>query len=286
MRELVHKDSNGRLVIPINETSPMEGKDYNVPNGAKDRLWNIGKWRRRHDCFGAIYAIMHEGTGLMYIGQTVSPIRDRASMHFLDAFNPKKRIYKTKFSQGIRRLGIENFSVWEVARFYSQNELDKAERDYIRKFKTNGFGGFNSESGGKKGFYCTIATKKKMSDSHIGSKNGRYGKPVLEETRRKIGHANSGDRSAWKGKKHTAEELRKIGESNREYYIKHPERAAAISARRKKIVMCLETNQVFESLNEAANWLKVSNGAISSVCSGHRTAIKGFHFEYYKKGKQ
>lgn len=286
MRELIHRDSKGRLVIPINETTPMEGKDFNVPEDIKGKVWNIGKWRRRHDCFGAIYAIIHEETGLTYIGQTVFPIRDRVSSHISDAFNPRKRIYNTKFSQGIRRYGLENFSVWEVARYYSQHELDRAEKEYIRKYKTNGFGGFNVESGGKKGFSYTEETIQKMSSSHLGDKNGRYGKPVLEETRRKIGYANSGDRSAWKGRKHTSDELRKISESNREYYSKHPERATAISARRKKQVICLETQKVFESLDDAAIWLNVSNAVICSVCRGRKHSIKGYHFEYYKKGKQ
>lgn len=286
MRKLIHRDCNGELIIPINETSPMEGKDFNVPGEAQNKVWNIGKWRRRHDCFGAIYAIIHEGTGLTYIGQTVSPIRDRVSSHISDAFNPSKRIYNSKFSQGLRRFGIENFSVWEVTRCYSQSDLDKAEKEYIKRYKTNGFGGFNVESGGKKGFFFTEDTRKKMSVSRIGDKNWRYGKPVSEETRRKIGVANSGDRSAWKGEKHTSEELRKISKSNREYYIKHPERAAAISARRKKRVICRDTGEVFDSLNAAARSIGVSNGSISSVCRGKHKTVKGFHFEYYKENEK
>ena len=285
MRELIHRE-NGKIRIPLNLTFPMQGKDYDVPAEMKGVFFHKNKPSRRHDCYGAIYMLFNEKNGKAYIGQTVQPINRRVIYTILSALKKRNGLYNTMISRAIRKYGIENFSVWELSRHYSKEELNKAEVDAIKKYSTNKFAGYNSESGGKKGFSMHSRSRRMMSISQTGEGNGRYGKPVSEETRRKIGYANGGDRSAWKGKKHTAEERRKIGESNREYYIKHPECAASISARRRKRVICLETTQVFESLNDAAAWLKVSNGSISSVCSGHVAAIKGFHFEYYKEGKR
>lgn len=158
-----------------------------------------------------------------------------------------------------------------------------AEIAAIKKYGTTNFAGFNSESGGKVGFTMNERSKKIMSEKRKGSGNHRFGKPVSDETRRKIGQANSGIRSAWKGKKHTSDELRRIGESNREHFRLHPERAAAISARLKKKVICRETGDIFESLAAAAHHIGVSTGYISTVCSGKCESAKGLHFDYYKE---
>jgi hypothetical protein len=98
-----------------------------------------------------------------------------------------------------------------LSRHYSREELDRAEIETIKKYSTNHFAGFNSESGGKKNFTYNKETLERMRNSRVGERNGRYGKPVSEETRRKIGQANRGYRSAWKGKKHTEDELKRIG---------------------------------------------------------------------------
>jgi len=47
-----------------------------------------------------------------------------------------------------------------------------------------------------------------------------------------------------------------------------------------KPVVCIETNELFNSCNEAANALSVSNGMISMVCKGKRRIVKGLHFKY------
>ena len=281
-RKCIYRE-NGKIKIPVNQTFPMQGKDYDVPKWASSGCFHKGHRRRRHDCYGAIYMIMHEKSGMAYIGQTTRKIPDRVGYSIRSALERKNGLKNTRLSIAIRQHGIESFSVWELSRHYSREELDNAEKDAIKKYSTNRFAGFNLESGGKRGFTHHRKSKEKMSVSRTGAGNGRYGKPVSEETRRKIGFANSGERSAWKGKKHTADELRRIGESNREYFRLHPERADAISARRKKKVICRDTGEVFESLASAANHFGVSGGSISTVCSGKRDKVKGFHFGYYKE---
>lgn len=285
MRELIHR-VNGKIKIPVNLTFPMQGKDYDVPEWAKGMEFHKGGKRLRHDCYGAIYMIFHEGDGRAYIGQTTQPINQRVGATLYSALHKINGLYNTKISEAIRQFGIESFSVWELSRHYSKEELNRAERESIKKFSTNKFAGFNSESGGKSGFTVNARSRMKMSISREGERNGRYGKPVLEETRRKIGLANGGDRSAWKGKKHSLAEKEKIGKSNREYYRLHPERALAISIRRKKKVHCIETGEIFDSLNAAAAKIGATNGGISQVCSGKKLTCKGLHFQYYKQEKQ
>lgn len=284
-RRHIYKE-NGKLKIPVNQTFPMQGKDYDTPDYVKCREYHIGKRKARHDCYGVIYMIMHDKSGRAYIGQTTQLIPDRVRYSIRCAFDKHNGLFNTRLSCAFREYGIEEFTVWELSRHYSREELDRAEIETIKKYSTNHFAGFNSESGGKKNFTYNKETLERMRNSRVGERNGRYGKPVSEETRRKIGQANRGYRSAWKGKKHTEDELKRIGESNREYYRLHPERAEAISARMKKKVICCNTGVIFNSLKDAAKSIGTSNGAISRVCRGKRKAIKGFHFEYYTENQK
>ena len=282
MRELIHRE-NGKIRIPVNLTFPMPGKDYDVPTWTKGIKFHNGKKRLRHDCYGVIYMIFHEGDGRAYIGQTIQPTNQRVRSTIHSALHKINGLYNTRICEAIRQFGIENFSVWELSRHYSKEELDQAEKDAIKKFSTNKYAGFNSESGGKYGFSINKRSRRMMSLSRRGEGNGRFGQPVSKETRRKIGYANGGDRSAWKGKKHSLAEKEKIGYANREYYRLHPERALAISIRRKKKVLCIETGEVFDSFDAAAAKIGATNGSISQVCSGKNLTCKGFHFKYYKK---
>lgn len=287
MRECVRKEK-GKLIIPINDTFPMQGRDFDIPEQAKKDgvIWNIGKWRRRHDCYGAIYAVIHEKSGMAYIGQSVNNIRDRVASHFSDAFNKKKTIYNTRFSEAIRRFGIESFSVWELSRHYSQEDLDRAEIDAIKKYRTNLSCGFNSESGGKRNYVYSQVTVEKMSASRMGPKNPRYGKEVSAKTRKLIGDATRGEKSAWYGKKHTKEELRKISESNRKYYSEHPERAAAIAARRRRKIICLDTGKIYDSMTDAAIEHKTTVAKLCCVCKGKSKTVSGKRFSYYNEGEK
>lgn len=284
-RKCIYRE-NGKIKIPVNQTVPMQGKDYDVPKGASLGCFHKGHRGRRHDCYGAIYMIMHEKSGMAYIGQTIRKIPDRVGYSIRSALEGKNGLKDTKLSMAIREFGIEAFSVWELSRHFSKEELDKAEKDTIKKYSTNKFAGFNLESGGKRGFTHHRISKEKMSLSRTGAGNGRYGKLVSEETRRRIGYANSGERSAWKGKKHTTDELRRIGESNREYYRLHPERALAISIRRSKPVRCIETGKVYKSQIAAEQELGLKSGAVCLSCKNPNRTCKGFHFGYYNKEEQ
>lgn len=50
-----------------------------------------------------------------------------------------------------------------------------------------------------------------------------------------------------------------------------------------KKVICLETNQIFRTINEAANEMKIHAGSISNVCHGKRKTASDFHFEFLQE---
>lgn len=47
-----------------------------------------------------------------------------------------------------------------------------------------------------------------------------------------------------------------------------------------KRVMCVETQEVFESVTKAGAWCDAPTTNISAVCKGKRRTAKGYHWEY------
>ena len=47
-----------------------------------------------------------------------------------------------------------------------------------------------------------------------------------------------------------------------------------------KRVMCVETQEVFESVTKASEWCDAPTTNISAVCKGKRRTAKGYHWEY------
>lgn len=47
-----------------------------------------------------------------------------------------------------------------------------------------------------------------------------------------------------------------------------------------KRVMCVETQEVFESVTKAGEWCDAPTTNISAVCKGKRRTAKGYHWEY------
>ena len=47
-----------------------------------------------------------------------------------------------------------------------------------------------------------------------------------------------------------------------------------------KRVMCVETQEVFESVTKASKWCDAPTTNISAVCKGKRRTAKGYHWEY------
>lgn len=51
----------------------------------------------------------------------------------------------------------------------------------------------------------------------------------------------------------------------------------------RKPVRCIETGQEFESITEAANFMKISMGYISQVCNGKGYTSNGYHWKFIDK---
>lgn len=152
---------------------------------------------------GEIYLVRSKVTGKMYIGQTCRSFDIRWKQHCADSFNSNSRSYNDHFHKAIRLYGIDNWD-YKILKIFScsskellKKQLDASEIKYIALYNTFK-NGYNSTLGGggtigkdpwnknKKGVQkCSEDTRKKMSESRSGEKNGRHRTEEEKENLRK-----------------------------------------------------------------------------------------------------
>ena len=120
-------------------------------------------------------------------------------------------------------------------------------------------------------------TRKKMSKARKGKKRSEEtkmkmsesmkGKKLSKETKRKIS-------KSIKGKKRSEETKRKISEAKKGKNLNCKDTS--------KKVLCVETEEIFESIMEAGRQTRVNVGHISEVCNGkgRRKTTGGYHWKF------
>ena len=193
------------------------------------------------------------------------------------------------FFNAIQKYGWDNIKHEIVASGLSKEEANQKEIELISYYdSTNPEKGYNIALGGTStlGVKCSEETKQKISKARKGQKHSkeiiqkiiesRKGYSHSKETREKIGEANRkriwSDESKEKlkraniGKKLSEEHKQKIGDYFRLY------------SPNKKPVVCVETNVVYESLNDAERKTGILRRGIGMVCSGDRPTAGGYHW--------
>lgn len=198
-----------------------------------------------------IYCIQNETDGKCYIGKSVDiPKRWREHKNALR----RGRHHNKHLQKAWDCYGEKSF-LFKVLEYAEPNELGNLEIAYISKFKAFGENGYNFTMGGD---------------------GGLLGMPKTEETRHKISESNKGRRhtneekahlsKALKGRIFTDEHRKKIGEANKKSHAKS--------------VLCVETGQVFKSLQDAGDYFDTDCSNIGHVCKGRQEKAKGYHFTY------
>ena len=169
--------------------------------------------------------------GKIYIGQTCQ--------------NPQKRWdngrgyeTSTRFFNAILKYGWDNFEHSEE----TKQKIGKA----------------NSQS--LKGKTHSTEWSQIMSEKFSGQGNPFYGKHHTEETKQKISQNRKGkligQNHPFYGKHHTKDSLQKISEHRQ--------------GKGGKRILCLNTNEVFECMMDAARWCGLKTSAsIGQCCMGH-----------------
>lgn len=179
------------------------------------------------------------------------------------------------FYRAIKLYGWDSIQHLIIAENLTKEEAEREEIRLIHDYNlTNKEYGYNIENGGNAPGTHAPETLKKMSEAQRGSKNHMWGKrgalhPMYNkhpspESIEKNRLAHLGKTSHWKGKHITDDMKQKISEAQ------------------SKKVICIETNEVFNSIGDAAKWAGVSLQRVSQVCRKMpraRTA-GGYHFEF------
>lgn len=197
---------------------------------------------------GIIYKYTSTITNKSYIGQTVSPER-RKSRHRCSMANDH-------FHNAIRKYGFDTF-IYEVLATVDNDSLDYVksrlnwlEKYYIKKYDTYR-NGYNSTAGG---------------EGTVG-----YSHPQSEEVRKRIGESRKGIKFSDSHKQKLSEA--KVGKKLQ------PEVYKAQAEKRQKKVLCIETQQLFDSRLEAATF---AGKAPSMITRAVKLGLPcgGYHWKY------
>ena len=210
--------------------------------------------------------------------QILTFTEDREELNLLEIqyIACEKSIGKCEYNIG---KGGEGNSFYYMSDENKRKIYDKVRRSNIGRVAWN------------KGKHHTEESKKRMSDSQ------KRRPPMNEETKKKISKSNKGKSknltddmrkylsSIRKGSKlkHTDEWNKRIGEANigrkqsDECKKKISEKNKGKNGRK---VLCVELNQIFNTITEASEKFNIEVTNISSVCRGKQKTSGGFHWKY------
>lgn len=222
------------------------GKYSRMEDFVKDGIAGTGMFwvrsDRRSKYMYRIYKLTFP-SGKIYIGITSRTIKERIYSGYDNKFIKKE----------ISNCGWESVKKEELYQIENEEDAFQKEIDMIKFYdSTNPEIGYNQSTGGQA--------------PHKGSKMSPKNKEqLIERLKNNKYHLNQ---------KHTEETKRKISELHKG---KHHSRKTEFPARR---VICIQTGEIFESLNMAERATGVNHSKISMVCQGKRKSANGFTWKY------
>jgi len=231
---------------------------------------------------GQIYCITNTINGKKYIGQNKTS-------------NPRYLGSGKLLKLALKKYGRENFIkqiLWEGPIEFI-NDMELYWIDYFSADKSDMFYNICTNAfppvlcGDKNGFYgkhhtnetrdkIRLSRKLQKNVNHVAGLNSMNSLESIEKraSTYKKKYLN-GEITHWsKGQtKHTNETLYRLGQKISKIQKGRPSKS-------KKEILCIELNQIFESLTDAAKKLNLSQGDISNVLCGRQKTTKGFTFKY------
>lgn len=192
---------------------------------------------------GYLYIIKNEINNKLYIGITTQDnIFKRWNKHVYDTRHGSQFV----LHRAMRKYSIENFSITELQKAYSKEELFLLEKHFIENMKTHvDFGGYNETFGGEApmlGRKHSVETRELMSKKMKGRVSPNKGKIASDKTRKLLGEIHS----------------------------------------RKVIQLDLNGNiiMIHKSVTVAGLAVDIAGSNISGVCRGRRKTAGGFRWQY------
>jgi len=224
-----------------------------------------------------VYMHKNKINGKIYVGITKNKPNYR--------WNYGKGYNNQYFKRAIDKYGWDNFKHIILFNNLSMEEAEQKEIELIKQYNSNNKKfGYNISKGGmvNNGVPCKEETKKKISLANKGTKNGFYGKHHTEEEKQKISQAS---KELWKNEEHRKKILPILNKHKKNFQKGNVpwnkgKKGIMVAWNRKKVI-CLDTNEIFNSIMEAEKTMNVSN--VSCCCNGKRKSTKGLHFKFYEQ---
>lgn len=120
-----------------------------------------------------IYLIENQINRKKYVGQTIGTIKNRWIHHVSDSKNtirPKK--YNYPLYRAFRKYGLENFTIKEIDKAKTFEELDEKEIYWIKSYKCFSKFGYNLTEGGHgtRGRIYSLETREKLRKAQTGKR--------------------------------------------------------------------------------------------------------------------
>lgn len=200
-----------------------------------------------------IYKITNNINNKVYVGQTARTFEGRMAEH--------QRHSRTAIDKAIKKYGIENFTIEVIDQADSINELNKLEIKWISHYDSMTSKGYNQCIGGENtlGYNHREESKKKMSEAkkkvYLGENNPFFGKTHSDNQKAKWSKARKG------------RDMSKVTE-------------ASFEKTRRKVIN-LDTEEIFNSIQDAADEYNLKHTHISRVCRGGRKTTGGYRWAYF-----
>lgn len=215
-----------------------------------------------------IYKWTHKINGKVYIGQSTKTLDKRIQGHINTAAAGSEQ----PIHYAIRKYGVPAFIVEVIATAVSISELNSLEIQYIKQYDSRVPKGYNLKGGGDNHSWhpeskvkASKAAKKRM----IADKGAQFKAMQIKGQQ-----AVKGTEPWNKGKKATAKAIENQSKAH-----------LGQIAWNKAAVICNETQEVFNSIKEAALKLNLQSSKICNVLKGKRKHTRGLTFSYLKEIK-
>ena len=208
--------------------------------------------RKRDKVMGEIYKIITDFNNKIYIGKAKHGTKSRQREHIKRDINNGQYIHNSMLQHG-----IEHYKYEVIESNITDEKLNDREKYQIKFYNCKVPNGYNETDGGDGGGDAKEAIQQCKDHPKEAKKNRDNARIKAQEQQ-----------------KENPELFKQIIKKNQ---IK------AAKARRKA-VLCIETNSIYESASDAARELNLSSSShISAVCRGERQTAGGYHQIYIEK---
>ena len=222
------------------------------------------------DVYGVIYVIENKVNGKKYVGQTIRDIKVRFKEHRTKAQG------HSVIHKAIKKYGQENFRIEQIDSVKTLEELNEKEIYWINKLNSMVPSGYNVTEGGfgHQGVKYTPEQLERKRNNMLGEKNPMWGR--------------FGKKNHFYGQRHSEETKKKMSEVARERFKdkeSHPMYGKkGLTGKDNPVsikVICIETEEVFDSATEAVRKYNLNTTAVSEVIRGRQSTAGGYHWAKY-----